>query len=91
MRRLIVIFISLCGLTLSAQKFNELTSEALQHIYNGYIQYGHTELKKSAISNGMGAQFYLAVCYENGIVVEKNLTEAFKMYRKAAERGLPDA
>ena len=91
MRRLIVFFISFCSITLSAQKFHEQTSEALQYIYNGYIQYGYSELKKCAINNGVGAQFYLAVCYENGIVVEKDLNEAFKMYLRAAERGLPDA
>ena len=91
MRRLIVFFIFFCSITLSAQKFHEQTSEALQYIYNGYIQYGYNELKKCAINNGVGAQFYLAVCYENGIVVEKDLNEAFKMYLRAAERGLPDA
>ena len=52
MRRLIVFFISFCSITLSAQKFHEQTSEALQYIYNGYIQYGYNELKKCAIKMG---------------------------------------
>lgn len=30
-------------------------------------------------------------CYENGIGVKQNYQEAFKLYRKTAERGLPDA
>ena len=89
MRRLIVFFISFCSILLSAQKFHEQTSEALQYIYNGYIQYGYNELKKCGINNGVGAQFYLAVCYENGIVVEKDLNEAFKMYLLAAKREVP--
>lgn len=41
--------------------------------------------------NDLAAQYYVAVCYEYGFVVEKDLTKAFKLYRKAAERGLPDA
>ena len=67
------------------------TASALEYINQGYIQYGFEELKKTAATNGLAAQFYLAVCYEYGIGVEKDLVEAFKMYRKAAERGLPDA
>ena len=85
MRRLIVFFIFFCSITLSAQKFHEQTSEALQYIYNGYIQYGYNELKKCAINNGVGAQFYLAVCYENGIVVEKDLNEKFDRIKKEKE------
>jgi TPR repeat protein len=67
------------------------TSEALGYIKQGYIQYGFEELKKSAATNDLAAQFYLAVCYQYGIGTEKSDPDAFKMYRKAAERGLPDA
>lgn len=64
---------------------------ALEYIKQGYTQYGYGELNKVAATNEIAAQYYVAACYEYGIGVEKNLTEAFKMYRKAAERGLPDA
>ena len=64
---------------------NKKTITALDHINNGYVQYGWEELKKTAAMNDLAAQFYVAVCYENGISVEKDLSQAFKMYRKAAE------
>ena len=67
------------------------TITALNYINQGYIQYGCNELKKIAATNRVAAQYYIAVCYEQGIGVEKNITQAFAMYRKAAERGLPDA
>ena len=63
----------------------------MEYINNGYIQYGCEELKKTAAVNDLAAQYYVAVCYEYGIGIEKDLTQAFRMYRKAAERGLPDA
>lgn len=61
-----------------------------------YLQTGESEtafsiLKKSATTNNIYAQFYVAQCYENGIGTDINLTSAFFMYRKAAERGLPQA
>lgn len=64
---------------------------SLEYIKQGYIQYGVEGLKKSATLNSLAAQFYVAVCYEHGIATEKNLADAFRMYRRAAERGLPDA
>ena len=91
MRRLIVFFIFFCSITLSAQKFHEQTSEALQYIYNGYIQYGYNELKKCAINNGVGAQFYLAVCYENGIVVGDDALEDIAGTPDVVRQGYMDA
>ena len=73
------------------QEIDKITTSAVEYIKHGYVEFGFEELKKSAATNGLAAQYYLAVCYEYGICVESNLTEAFKMYRKAAERGLPDA
>lgn len=64
---------------------------ALNNINQGYIQYGVTELQSAAKVNSVIAQYYLAVCYEHGISLEKNQKEAFLHYRKAAERGLADA
>ena len=89
-KSVLLIFLSIIQ-TISAVDINKKTISALEHIQNGYIQYGYEELKKTAAMNDLAAQFYVAVCYENGIGVEKDLTQAFKMYRKAAERGLPDA
>lgn len=81
----------LCCLQATATGIDKGTSAALEHIRQGYVQYGFEELKKMAATNNIAAQYYVAVCYELGIVAEKSPTQAFKMYRKAAERGLPDA
>lgn len=84
------VFISLCQ-SILAVDMNKRTVSALEYINNGYIQYGCEELKKAAAMNDIAAQFYVAVCYEKGIGMDKDITQAFKMYRKAAERGLSDA
>lgn len=89
-KSVLLIFLSIIQ-TISAVDINKKTISALEHIQNGYVRYGYEELKKTAAMNDLAAQFYIAVCYENGIGVEKDLSQAFKMYRKAAERGLPDA
>lgn len=80
-----------CPLTIFAQKIGDNYLEALECINRGYIQHGVNMLQKSVNSNGMQAQFFMAVCYENGIVVKQDNMIAFKLYRRAAERGLPDA
>ena len=74
-----------------AININKNTISALEHINNGYVQYGCELLKKTAAVNDLAAQYYMALCYEQGIGMNKDLNQAFKMYRKAAERGLPDA
>lgn len=90
-RLLFTIVLSLVGFRAFALDIDKKTSTALEYIRLGYVQYGFEELKKVAATNALCAQFYVAVCYEYGIGVEKSETDAFKMYRKAAERGLPDA
>jgi len=90
-RVLLFIAFFLFSLASWTMDIDKSTATALEHINQGYIQYAFDELKKIAATNGIAAQFYVAVCYEHGIGVEKNEMEAFKMYRKAAERGLPDA
>ena len=85
-----IIFFVFCQ-TIIAADVNKRTVSAVENINNGYIQYGCEELKKTAAVNDLAAQYYVAVCYEYGIGIEKDLTQAFRMYRKAAERGLPDA
>ena len=45
----------------------------------------------SAQHNNSGGQFYLALCYENGLGVDKNLHTAKHWYNKAALQGLAEA
>ncbi len=52
----------LCSLSIGAAGIDKATSEALEHIRRGYIQYGFEELKKVAAVNNIAAQFYVAVC-----------------------------
>ena len=79
------------GIVTYAQNVSKETISALNYIYSGYTEYGVKELMKSSKLNDLSAQFYLAVCYEYGLVVSKDENEAFNLYRRAAERGLPDA
>ena len=91
MRKLLLSILSLMSLYAMAVDVDKRTSAAIEYIRLGYVLYGFDELKKAAATNDLAAQFYVAVCYEHGIGVEKSEADAFKMYRKAAERGLPDA
>ena len=86
MRRLLSILFLFVGIHAMAMDIDKRTLTALEHVKNGYVLYGFEELKKAAATNDLAAQFYVAVCYENGIGVEKSETDAFRMYRKAAER-----
>ena len=91
MRRLFITFFMFVGIHALAVNIDKRTLSALEYIQQGYIQYGFDELQKSASANDLAAQFYVGLCYDKGIGVEKDPNEAFRMYRKAAERGLPDA
>ena len=91
MRYIIITILLLASLTSMAIDVDKNTLLSLEYIRQGYIQYGVERLKNNATTNSLASQFYVAVCYEHGIVIEKNLTNAFRMYRRAAERGLPDA
>ena len=91
MRSTLLFLLLYCGI-ISAQTQSLHTDKALEYIQNGQISKGSDELKKAALNmNELAAQYYLGECYEYGIMVEKNTKEAFKFYRRAAERGLPDA
>ncbi len=47
---------------------------------------------KKAVENGyIGAQYSLAICYDNGEGTEKNLEKAFCWCQKAAENGFKEA
>lgn len=91
MRIISIICIFIFSLTVRAQNISSETTLALNHIKAGYTLYGIEELQKLSRLNDLPALYFLAVCYEYGIVVEKNLPEAFKLYRRTAERGLVDA
>ena len=91
MRILVSFALLILSVSATAVDIDKKTISALEYINQGYVQYGCEELKKIAATNSIAAQYYVAVCYEYGIGLEKNQTQAFKMYRKAAERGLPDA
>lgn len=91
MRKALLFALVILCQTILAININKNTISALDNINKGYVQYGCELLKKTAAVNDIAAQYYMAVCYEQGIGTEKDMTQAFKMYRKAAERGLPDA
>ncbi len=91
MRKILAFLIVLSSLSCMAWELDKLTAQALNYMERGYMQYCFSELKKQAAANDIAAQFYLAVCYDKGICVQENQNEAFMMYRRVAERGLPDA
>lgn len=90
MRKLFLFLLFICSIDLVSQTLNRRTEEALEYIGQGYLSYGFEKLKSASATNDVAAQFYIAICYSNGIVAEKNEVEAFKLYRRTAERGLPD-
>ncbi len=91
MRTILCYFLLFYCFNLSAQGLDQKVGCALEHIQQGSIQQGIDEIKSAARFNVLAAQYYMGVCYEYGIGMEKNPQEAFFMFRKAAERGLPDA
>ncbi|MBD5360869.1 MAG: hypothetical protein HDR87_09220 [Bacteroides sp.] len=76
---------------LSAQNAQTAVVCALDSLSIGKPAVAYAMLLKSANTNNIYAQYYVAKCKENGIGTEINPADAFYMYRKAAERGLPYA
>lgn len=76
--------------SLNAQSISSKVRNILENIKNGYVIYGFEELKNLAQVNDISAQFYLAECYNLGIGTDKDIDQAFKLYRRTAERGLSD-
>lgn len=91
MRHLFLLCFIICCTVIKAQSLSNETTSALNHIFCGYIEHGIQELVRSSNSNDLSAQFYLAICYEYGIGMQKSEADAFTLYRRTAERGLPDA
>lgn len=91
MRKLISLIFILSSIDAFCQGITTNIWNALNEINQGYIHHGVSELQSAAKVNSVIAQYYVGVCFENGISLDKNPKEAFLQYRKAAERGLPDA
>lgn len=90
MRKVLLLLFTLYATVSVSQNIDKETIAAIEFLRQGYVQYGVAELKKAATANDLAAQFFLATCYSKGIGVELNNSEAFKLYRKTAERGLSD-
>lgn len=73
-----------------AYNFNH-ANEAISMLQQGDVQQCVDKLKKSVGINDLISQFYMAQCQEYGIGMAVDPANAFKMYRRAAERGLPNA
>lgn len=89
-----IIILSLLFLLLfdcKSQNIDPSTITAINYMYEGYLQYGIAQLEQATKANDISAQFYMGNCYEFGIGVQQDHNLAFRLYRKAAERGLPDA
>lgn len=91
MRDVFFIYFFIFSMAVKAQSIGNETISALNALNSGYTEYAIQELIKSSRLNDVSAQYYMAVCYEYGFVVPKDGDEAFKLYRRAAGRGLPDA
>lgn len=90
MRFLLFLTILLFSNYAKSQNSYSKVQEALTLISQGEIEDAFNQLQKLASTNNLIAQYYIAQCYEIGLGTEKNTTKAFQMYRKSAERGLPE-
>ena len=91
MRYIYLIILFIYSVVSFGQGVSRQTELAYALVRDGYILCGVEEMGKSAATNDLAAQYFMGKCYEFGLGVEKNIVEAFRFYRKAAERGLPDA
>lgn len=91
MRRILLLFFLTYIVSIHAQELSKEVHYALNYMKSGYLEYAVGELRKSSQFNDLSAQYFLAECYVHGLIVPKDLSEAFALYRRAAERGLPDA
>lgn len=92
LRFLITILCLHSAISLSADyNISKKVESALQLMLEGNTEESINNLKKAAGTNDMVAQYYLGQCYELGIGVDVDPSQAFSMYRRAAERGFPPA
>ena len=91
MRIKVTLFFLCCIFFSKAITISNNVNNALNSMGIGNIQDAVNLIIKAANTNDLLAQYYLAQCYEHGIGIPTDKTQAFKLYRKAAERGLPVA
>lgn len=91
MRKTFLLLMCLSLLQASAYKISNNTSGALENMRRGFVLHAVEQLKREAAVNDVAAQFYMAQCMEYGIGVNADAEAAFKMYRRAAERGFAPA
>lgn len=89
MRLVYLFYLIFIVLTVRSQNLSKETVTALTHIKSGNIQQGMQELINSANANDLPAQFFLALLLETS--EQKDYSSSFNLYRRAANRGLPDA
>lgn len=92
MKKFVLLAFCLFSSILSVLAFDigSQTQKALSAIQTGDFEVGYELLNKASATNNIYAQFYMAVCYEHGVFVEKDHAKAFAYYRRVAERGLAD-
>lgn len=90
--RLIItlLLMSVSNIIIAQQAMNNVEN-ALDSLRIGESEVAFAMLNRSASVNNIVAQYLVARCYEHGIGVSINLSKAFYMYRKTAERGFPQA
>lgn len=91
MRHLLFLGLFVCTFCANAYNFGNNAGNCLHSLYNGYVEYSLSQLRKGANANDLGCQFYMAQCLELGIGCKPDAVAAFGMYRRAAERGFPPA
>lgn len=89
--RLLLLGLAIQFFALSSAYDLSMMDKALQDLKGGNVSESVEQIKKAAAVNDLVAQFYLGQCYEYGIGMDKDVTNAFKMYRRAAERGFAPA
>lgn len=68
---------------------SQTTIDGLELIKNGYVVAGVKSLQKAdASANDIWSQFFLGQCFEYGYGVDVDYIQAFRYYKKSAERGL---
>lgn len=84
----IVLYLFFFMLSLASFAQEKTTIQALEKFSKGYVVEAFQDFDKNSNLKDLWAQFFLAQCYEKGYGTNVNHTEAFRYYRKTAERGL---
>ncbi|MCM1029606.1 MAG: caspase family protein [Pseudoflavonifractor sp.] len=89
-----ILFLGLCLIgsqLVNAHIVSQNVGKALDILRHGQVENALQQIKHYAAVNDVSAQYYLGQCYELGLGMKADASEAFKMYRRAAERGFPPA